>query len=483
MSKQILPARDVADRFDLGHLWLFSHYLKENPGMLVALHEGDTVLERLSLDPSILTEDIAAQIFTGNLIVKGAIHNVQTDESADSLVVLGNLWARNIAVGGQEIFVRGDVQVDEVLCASSNHGEITVLGNVSAKLVISDDSRLWIRGRLNAPVLNTHAACVTSMENDDKDGIHQQHGYVSPRAALIDEIVESDDEMNFNFSAFHDVISGGRSALRPEFMRTADVERLREGANLFQSAEEACNDDDYGRAIGLLQAALDSGFSPLQVRYRMVCAIFESRPADQIARDALPHLSACIEAGYQPIDCRIKRASLLISRSKPDHENAWTDCNWVVENSADNEDRAEALDLMGYSLYRRAKYAAAVPYLERAIAEDDHNANAYSNLARTLWRLGKEKQAMPHCNRALKLNPDWIYMYFVRGCCHRHAGNLEAAEQDLSRYVEYVPNSAKAWRILVPVYSKLGKRDQARLAAEHVQTLDPESVNTKLSAK
>ncbi|EPY13654.1 MULTISPECIES: hypothetical protein [Paenibacillus] len=48
-------------------------------------------------------------------------------------MVTGNLRAKNIAVGGQEIYVSGNLMIE--LCGSYNHGESIVQGDLTVKRV------------------------------------------------------------------------------------------------------------------------------------------------------------------------------------------------------------------------------------------------------------------------------------------------------------------------------------------------------------
>jgi hypothetical protein len=80
---------------------------------------------------------ISLIIVRGNLMVTGNIHS--GDDGSVSLTVIGNLCARNLSIGGQEIYVHGDIHVDEVFYGSYNHGETIALGSISALVYIHDD--------------------------------------------------------------------------------------------------------------------------------------------------------------------------------------------------------------------------------------------------------------------------------------------------------------------------------------------------------
>ncbi|AJW62306.1 hypothetical protein VO54_00820 [Elizabethkingia miricola] len=107
---------------------------------------GDLVLEKpLDLDNSYSyffdeeePEDLCYFIFVEGNVKAGNIYNNETDGST-GLVVTGNLTADNIVVGGQEIFVGGDLTVNELFWGDYNHGDLQVRGSIQAKVFINTD--------------------------------------------------------------------------------------------------------------------------------------------------------------------------------------------------------------------------------------------------------------------------------------------------------------------------------------------------------
>lgn len=66
----------------------------------VILFEGDTRLNSLNLDKPFGEEAVFVVLVDGNLVVGSYIYNEDTD-GATGLIVLGDLQARNMVVGGQ----------------------------------------------------------------------------------------------------------------------------------------------------------------------------------------------------------------------------------------------------------------------------------------------------------------------------------------------------------------------------------------------
>lgn len=124
-----------------------SHYNKDEYFLdkEVLLHEGDWVVnEPLDLDqPELLLADGDCPEFppfilvTGNMTAKN-IFNEETDGST-GLMVLGNLSAENIVVGGQELYVKGDLKVNGLFWGDYNHGELIVEGKIEMKVFLNTD--------------------------------------------------------------------------------------------------------------------------------------------------------------------------------------------------------------------------------------------------------------------------------------------------------------------------------------------------------
>jgi len=86
----------------------------------------------------------------GDLAVDGHIYSQDTD-GACGLVVLGNLSARNMVVGGQEIYVTGDLAVAELCWGDYNHGTLKVQGNASAAVLAdTEEYHLEVAGAIQA---------------------------------------------------------------------------------------------------------------------------------------------------------------------------------------------------------------------------------------------------------------------------------------------------------------------------------------------
>lgn len=122
---------------EVAHLIPEDSFYAKSGDMDYLLCQGDWVLEKpLDLDREDL-QNTYTIIVTGNMTAT-QIYNEETDGSC-GLVVLGDLSAQNIVVGGQEIFVAGNLKVDELYWGDYNHGELIAKGNIDIKTFIATD--------------------------------------------------------------------------------------------------------------------------------------------------------------------------------------------------------------------------------------------------------------------------------------------------------------------------------------------------------
>lgn len=87
--------------------------------------------------PGLETEPVFMVVVDGDLSV-GTLYNWDTD-GCTGLTVLGDLALDHAVVGGQEIYVCGNLDVRELFWGDYNHGDLQVQGRIRARLLLATD--------------------------------------------------------------------------------------------------------------------------------------------------------------------------------------------------------------------------------------------------------------------------------------------------------------------------------------------------------
>ncbi|PUA37838.1 hypothetical protein C8Z91_17870 [Paenibacillus elgii] len=156
-----LPAYTKRTFSEIKHLlpsdcWAYSRNEKNNgefENETVLVYDGDLTAHHIHLDYPLgidaqrecgqheawlEQQSVFLILIIGDLIVQNYIYNENTDGST-GLIVLGNVQASNIIVGGQEIYICGNLEVKELFWGDYNHGMLSVRGNVTAPLFVETD--------------------------------------------------------------------------------------------------------------------------------------------------------------------------------------------------------------------------------------------------------------------------------------------------------------------------------------------------------
>ena len=199
--KHLLPA-------DAWAVWRNELHKREFESESVLVFESATELEELNLDkPFGEAEDVFLILVKGNLTVQKFVYNEDTD-GATGLMVLGNLRAGTMLVGGQEIYVTGNLVVEELFWGDYNHGDLRVLGNATAGVFVETDQ--YSVSIAQSVIIGTH---LTPYGEDgnwrglDADLAHK---------LLVDELVnvEDDEIMLVRDEAILSRLQAGHSLLK-----------------------------------------------------------------------------------------------------------------------------------------------------------------------------------------------------------------------------------------------------------------------------
>lgn len=92
------------------------------------------------------------------------------------------------------------------------------------------------------------------------------------------------------------------------------------------------------------------------------------------------------------------------------------------------------------TLLADGKYEAAVPLLQRTVADDPRNDDAWHDLGYASQRLGRNNEALGYYERALSIRPSRKDTRAQLGELHLALGNLAKAEEQLAQLKQLCPS-------------------------------------------
>ncbi len=87
-----------------------------------------------------------------------------------------------------------------------------------------------------------------------------------------------------------------------------------------------------------------------------------------------------------------------------------------------------------------------------------------TNGATVLRVLGRNREALEAASRAIRIHPDFGYLYYLRGRIHEDMGDGQHAELDLVRATKLVPDLAAPWSSLATHYQRANRLENAIVA-------------------
>lgn len=140
-------------------------------------------------------------LVTGNCRIRNSCNRVT--DGATGLVVLGNLKADNIVVGGQEIYVVGHMTCKELFWGDYNHGNLNVEGAIRAKVLMITDYGVDFERFTSGEHITTE--CLLWDEIADTDDFENPEPirstflpeFVAEEIEVIDDLYSWKDRLNY----------------------------------------------------------------------------------------------------------------------------------------------------------------------------------------------------------------------------------------------------------------------------------------------
>ena len=183
-------------------------------------------------------------------------------------------------------------------------------------------------------------------------------------------------------------------------------------------------------------------------------------------KEAIKDFTNAIKCDYDYIDIYLKRAECYIGINN--HKKAIKDLNYVLDNSSDEEKRANVyyliailkyyilkdqvgalaacdevfkinnadwynftINLKATILYEIKDYNNAIECYKKI--EEDGLYSPYKELGEIYYEMKNYKEALKYLNKALKKGRDSKALY-IRSCVKRELGDFDGAENDLQKY-------------------------------------------------
>ncbi len=163
--------------------------------------------------------------------------------------------------------------------------------------------------------------------------------------------------------------------------------------------------------------------------------------------------------------------------------NQWTADPQVAERGIELIQKAVTLDdtdseahtILGYAyLWGKKRHEQAIAEIERALALNPNNDDAYATLGEILTFIGQPEQAFEKMKRAMRLNPHYPAGYLLTlGRAYLLTKQYELAIVTLKQLVARAPNHLGAHVNLTTIYSELGHETEMRAEAAEVLRISP----------
>jgi DNA-directed RNA polymerase subunit alpha len=182
--------------------------------------------------------------------------------------------------------------------------------------------------------------------------------------------------------------------------------------------------------------------------------------------DAEEKFAAAAKAGYDPVECTLKRAGALRMLGKLDQAEAT-----VKQSGVEGTRRADYSYQMGCILSDRGDTYGAIEYFERAVDMDSHHGQALFRLAGENARYGNDNEAIRLYEQALSRPPYHLGALMNLGLLYEDKGNYSAAAFCFRRVLAYDPTHERAKMYMQDIeatsemyYDDDMARNEARLA-------------------
>jgi tetratricopeptide (TPR) repeat protein len=134
----------------------------------------------------------------------------------------------------------------------------------------------------------------------------------------------------------------------------------------------------------------------------------------------------------------------------------------------------DALNLLGIILCERNEQTRGAEYILRAALMRPRDPNTLNNLGNAYIKDDRHREAIDPLERAIALQPDLAEAYGNVIVAHRYAGNIDAALFYIDALTKLKGASVVAEHERARLHADLGRREEAREAAEKLARANPQ---------
>ena len=157
MNKKLLEFKheeitltEAANRYgdQVKGIWIFDTWAKgledEIKGITFYVYKDHIIIDYIDLNPE--GSRVEGYVFEKGITVEGSIYN-EADDFGIAFISLGDVYAKNIYLGGGDFYVDGNVEVEEIAGGRYDHSNMRVERSLKCKVLLIDDYNISIGGK------------------------------------------------------------------------------------------------------------------------------------------------------------------------------------------------------------------------------------------------------------------------------------------------------------------------------------------------
>ena len=135
---------------------------------------------------------------------------------------------------------------------------------------------------------------------------------------------------------------------------------------------------------------------------------------------------------------------------------------------------ADALHLLGVSVYQSEQYDIAINLITQAIQIDSTKPLFFTNLGNAFQKQGKLEKSVQAYQKAIQIQPDYADAYYNLGNAFQKQGKLEKSVQAYQKAIQIQPGYAEAYFNLGNSLREQGKLKESTQALQKAVQIQPD---------